>query len=175
MAGSFAQCLEWRTSALVTKRWRLKVPTRGWGSISAPRAQPSSTCWWVFGSRTALGDPTRSGDVIHGGFAHLRRRLVNISSTGSMPSGLSRLPSVTKIIPRKASRLLVNTLAPHSGQKFRLEPASPLEGESHGANPSLNPLLAEYREFHRSGPGDGSTVAKNAMESASYEPIPYAS
>ena len=71
------------------------------------------------------------------GFAHLRRRLVNISSTGSMPSGLSRLPSVTKIIPRKASRLLVNTLAPHSGQKFRSEPASPLEGESHGANPSL--------------------------------------
>src|SRR5262245_29882178 len=53
------------------------------------------------------------------GFAHLRRRLVNISSTGSMPSGLSRLPSVTKIIPGKPSRLLVNTLAPHCGQKFR--------------------------------------------------------
>src|SRR5262249_25576558 len=52
------------------------------------------------------------------GFAHLRRRLVNISSTGSMPSGLSRLPSVTKIIPGKPSRLAVNTRAPHLGQKF---------------------------------------------------------
>src|SRR5262249_13580029 len=56
------------------------------------------------------------------GFAHLRRRLVNISNTGTMPSGLSRLPSVTKIIPGKPSRLLVNTLAPHCGQKFRSRP-----------------------------------------------------
>src|SRR5215475_3423723 len=56
------------------------------------------------------------------GFAHLRRRLVNISSTGSMPTGLSRLPSVTKIIPGKPSRLAVNTRAPHLGQKFRSRP-----------------------------------------------------
>src|SRR5262249_11809874 len=56
------------------------------------------------------------------GFAHLRRRLVNISSTGSMPSGLSRLTSVTKIIPGKPSRLVVNTRAPHLGQKFRSRP-----------------------------------------------------
>jgi hypothetical protein len=49
-------------------------------------------------------------------------RVVNISSTGSMPSGLSRLPSVTKIILGKLSRLLVNTLAPHLGQKFRSRP-----------------------------------------------------
>src|SRR6516225_5454026 len=56
------------------------------------------------------------------GFAHLRRRSVNISSIGAMPSGLSRLPSVTKIIPGKPSRLLVNTLAPHCGQKFRSTP-----------------------------------------------------
>src|SRR6516225_11946110 len=56
------------------------------------------------------------------GFAHSRRRLVNISSTGTMPSGLSRLPRVTKTIPGKLSRLLVNTLAPQLGQKFRSRP-----------------------------------------------------
>src|SRR5262249_11565307 len=56
------------------------------------------------------------------GFAHLRRRLVNISSTGSMPLGLSRLPMVTKIIPGKLSRLVLNTLAPQLGQKFRSRP-----------------------------------------------------
>jgi hypothetical protein len=45
------------------------------------------------------------------GFAQSRRRLVNISSTGSMPCGWSRLPIVTKIVPGKLSRLLVNTVA----------------------------------------------------------------
>ena len=39
-----------------------------------------------------------------------------------MPSGLSRLPIVTKIIPGKLSRLLVKTLAPQFGQKFRSSP-----------------------------------------------------
>src|SRR5215470_7358933 len=38
-----------------------------WGSVSAPAAQLSLRRWWVFGSRTALDDPNRSGDVIHGG------------------------------------------------------------------------------------------------------------
>src|SRR5215475_334351 len=70
-----------------------------------------------YGAWTQLGMFSNCGRL--SGFAHLRRRLVNISSTGSMPSGLSRLPSVTKIIAGKLSRLLVNTLAPHLGQKFR--------------------------------------------------------
>src|SRR6516162_1942895 len=37
-------------------------------------------------------------------------------------SRLSRLPSMTKIVPGKASGLLVNTLAPHCGQKLRSRP-----------------------------------------------------
>src|SRR5262245_59026176 len=56
------------------------------------------------------------------GFAQSRRRLVNISSTGSMPWGLSRLPTATNIIPGKLSRLVVKTLAPQLGQKFRSRP-----------------------------------------------------
>jgi hypothetical protein len=56
------------------------------------------------------------------GFAHLRRRLVNISSTGTMPFGVIQAAERDEDIPRKLSRLLVNTLAPHCGQKFRSRP-----------------------------------------------------
>src|SRR5262245_56403826 len=41
------------------------------------------------------------------GFCHSRRRLVNISSTGLMALGLSRLPIVTKTVPGKLSKLVV--------------------------------------------------------------------
>src|SRR5262249_54724830 len=56
------------------------------------------------------------------GFSHFSRRLVNISSIGATNSGRSRLPSVTKIVPGKLARLLVNTRAPQSGQKLRSSP-----------------------------------------------------
>src|SRR5262249_3755865 len=55
-------------------------------------------------------------------FAHLSRRLVNISSFGSMRAGSSRLPIVTKTVFGKLSRLLVKSRAPQSGQKFRSRP-----------------------------------------------------
>ena len=44
---------------------------------------------------------------------------MNISTSGLNNSGRSRLPRVTKTIPGKLSRLLVNSRAPHIGQKFR--------------------------------------------------------
>src|SRR5262245_10554634 len=56
------------------------------------------------------------------GFSHFSRRLVNISSIGLTSSGRSKLPRVTKIVPGKLSRLLVNTRAPQSGQKLRSSP-----------------------------------------------------
>ena len=56
------------------------------------------------------------------GLAHFKRRLVNISSFGSINSGRSRLPSMTKMRPGKLSRLLVNNRDPQSGQKLRSSP-----------------------------------------------------
>src|SRR5262245_62616065 len=56
------------------------------------------------------------------GFSHFSRRLVNISNIGATNSGRSKLPRVTKIVPGKLSRLLVNTRAPQSGQKLRSSP-----------------------------------------------------
>ena len=46
------------------------------------------------------------------GFIHLRRRFVNISNLGSMPSDRSRLPIITKTMPGKLSRSLVKSRAP---------------------------------------------------------------
>src|SRR5215471_14108435 len=60
------------------------------------------------------------------GFAQARRRLVNISTAGSMPFGLSRVPIVTKTMPGKLSRLLVNILAPQIGAKVSVEPLARL-------------------------------------------------
>jgi len=50
------------------------------------------------------------------GATHFSRRLVNISTKGSIPSALSKLPSWTNVRPGKLSSLVEKTLEPHAGQ-----------------------------------------------------------
>ena len=77
-----------------------------WGSISATAAPSERVTIGCLMERVKGSQPGMLANCgTSSGFAHLRRRLVNISSTGSIPSRLSRLPSMTKVVPGKASRL----------------------------------------------------------------------